>query len=154
MSTETNMTVDTKAAAVAALAKWLGEDASNFEEARLDCYGLTVFEIGADSYAIGTDEEADAACENHIRDNAWAFNAEFICGCCGLPMELADALRAWQGKACEGANEGILALIERCDVWDRFVGRAISLDGRGHFLASYDGDEIDLGNGLFAYRIA
>lgn len=30
---------------------------------------------------------------------------------------------------------------------------AISQDGVAHFIASYDGNEIDLGNGLFAYRI-
>jgi hypothetical protein len=153
MNTNTNGTVETKQAAVAALAKWLGEDAGNFEEARFDCYGLTVVEIGRDSYAIGADEEVDEACENHIRDNLWAFNAEFITDCCGLPRELADALRAWQQKECERANEGMLALIDRCDAWNRIVGRAVSLDGRGHFLASYDGDEIDLGGGLFAYRI-
>jgi len=153
MDTNMNGTIDTKNAAVAALAKWLGEDASAFEEARQDCYGLTVFEIGRDSYAIGTDEEADAACESYIEDSIWAFNAEFICGCCGLPHELAEAIAAWQGKACEGANEGLLKLVNNCCGLDHFTQEAVSADGRGHFLASYDGDEIDLGGGLFAYRI-
>jgi len=35
------------------------------------------------------------------------------------------------------------ALIEEC----------IRLDGRGHFIAYYDGNELDLGNGLFAYQV-
>lgn len=37
--------------------------------------------------------------------------------------------------------------------YDVITDECISKDGRGHFLASYDGKEIDLGNGLFAYRI-
>ena len=35
---------------------------------------------------------------------------------------------------------------------DAIVSEAISQDGVAHFIASYDGNEIDLGNGLFAYR--
>lgn len=36
---------------------------------------------------------------------------------------------------------------------DAIVSEAISQDGIAHFIASYDGNEIDLGNGLFAYRV-
>lgn len=36
---------------------------------------------------------------------------------------------------------------------DAITEQAISWDGAGHFLASYDGEEIDLGNGYMAYRI-
>lgn len=36
---------------------------------------------------------------------------------------------------------------------DAIVSECISLDGIAHFVASYDGNEIDLGNGLFAYRV-
>ena len=35
---------------------------------------------------------------------------------------------------------------------DAVVDECISQDGIAHFIASYDGNEIDLGNGLFAYR--
>jgi len=35
---------------------------------------------------------------------------------------------------------------------DKILDEAISLDGRGHFLSGYDGKEIELPNGLFAYR--
>lgn len=37
--------------------------------------------------------------------------------------------------------------------FDKLVDEAIKKDGVAHFLASYDHKEIDLGNGLFAYRI-
>lgn len=36
---------------------------------------------------------------------------------------------------------------------DAMVDTCINEDGIAHFLASYDGEELDLGDGLFAYRI-
>lgn len=36
---------------------------------------------------------------------------------------------------------------------DAVVDECISQDGIAHFIARYDGEEIDLGNGLYAYRI-
>ena len=44
------------------------------------------------------------------------------------------------------------AIIEYLDI-DKIVDEAIELDGRAHFIANYDHQEIDLGDGLFAYRI-
>lgn len=37
--------------------------------------------------------------------------------------------------------------------WDSVIEFCKDMDGRGHLLASYDGDELELENGLFAYRI-
>ena len=44
MKNDTNVSNETSTVAKATelLAKWLGEDASEFEEARFDSYGLTV----------------------------------------------------------------------------------------------------------------
>ena len=57
-----------------------------------------------------------------------------------------------QSKKCEGANDAILALIKKTDGGlDGFVEDAISADGRGHFLSSYDGDENEE-NGFYIYR--
>ena len=36
---------------------------------------------------------------------------------------------------------------------DAVVEECISLDGVGHFIATYDGDEADLGQGLYGYRL-
>lgn len=36
---------------------------------------------------------------------------------------------------------------------DAVAEECINVDGIAHFIARYDGDELDLGNGLFAYRI-
>jgi len=156
MNTNTNTTateIDTKSLAIRSLAKWLGVEADELEEARFDCYGLTVFEVGSDSYAIGTDEEADEACKSYVQDTLWAFKGEFIAEACDLPCELADGISSFNSEKCEGANDAMLALVRKTCGLNSFVRRAISADGRGHFLASYDGDEIDLGNGFFAYRI-
>ena len=35
---------------------------------------------------------------------------------------------------------------------DKIVDEAIKWDGIAHFISRYDGKEIDLGNGLYAYR--
>jgi hypothetical protein len=57
-----------------------------------------------------------------------------------------------QSKKCEGANDAILALIEKTDGGlDGFVEEAISADGRGHFLSSYDGNE-NHESGFYIYR--
>jgi hypothetical protein len=62
-------------------------------------------------------------------------------------------LEAIQSKKCEGANNAILSIIEKTDGGiDGFVEEAISADGRGHFLSSYDGDENEK-DGFFIYRI-
>lgn len=152
MNTNTTDT-NTTQTAVELLAKWLGEDAENISEARFDTWGLTTLEVGNDTYAVGTDEECDAACLDYVKETVWAFKASFILGECELPLALEDAIRAFQEKECESANDALLKLVEKTCGIDRFYQCAVGLDGRGHFLASYDGDEIDLGNGFFAYRI-
>ena len=88
-----------------------------------------------DNYSVYTDNEADEAVKEYIKESVWAFNAEFICGY-GSP--LVPMVKAYQEKECEGANDAILELITDLD---DFVQRAISADGRGHFLSSYDGEE-------------
>lgn len=35
---------------------------------------------------------------------------------------------------------------------DKIVDECISMDGRGHFISYYDGDEVELENDLYAYR--
>jgi hypothetical protein len=136
---------------------------------RHDCYGLPVYSADGGEYAVGTDNEAQEAVEKNIADSVWAFNASFILSECGLPLELEDAIRSFQEKECESANDALLALVEKCcatatmeveDGLPAFAESAISADGRGHFMSSYDGEEneetIDTEDGgretLFIYR--
>jgi hypothetical protein len=146
--------------AVEAVADQIGCDPDDLTLETHTHYGLEVFSNGREfsngrkEYAVGTDKEADEACKEYITDAAWAFRSSFICEYCKLPQELAEALEALQEKKCEGANDAILALIEKTDGGlDRFAEEAISADGRGHFLSSYDGNENEK-DGFFIYRIS
>jgi len=138
---------------VYALAMEIGEDPADISEESYECYGLKVLSCGSAEYAVGTDEEADAACREYVESSAWAFNASFVLSECGLPSELEDAIQAFQSKECESANAAIVALIEKTCGMEAFAEAAISADGRGHFLASYDGDEMELADNFYAYRI-
>lgn len=121
-----------------------------------DHYGLSLYSMGSNSYAVGTDEEAQEACGKYVADTIWAFNASFILSECGLPGELEDAIKAFQEDKCEDANDALLALVEKCvkdasgkEGVEAFTESAISADGRGHFLNPYDGNEeeqsVDMG---------
>jgi hypothetical protein len=137
-----------------ALAEHIGGiDSSDLTKENFDHYGLSVYSVNGEEWAIGTDSEADEACKEYVKDTAWAFRSSFICEYCNLPQELAEALEAMQSKKCEGANDSILALIDKTDGGlDGFVEEAVSADGRGHFLSGYDGEECEVGE-FFAYRI-
>lgn len=122
----------------------LGEEYSieDIEVESYDIYGLTVYSIDGEEYAIGTDDDADNAALEYIKESVWAFNAEFIADEIGH-HDLLPAIKALN-EMCEDGNDGILALIEAFTTIDSFVESAISADGRGHFLSSYDGEEIEI----------
>jgi len=52
-------------------------------------------------------------------------------------------------EKCESANEALKAMITDLD---EFVEEAIGVDGRGHFLSTYDGAEEEEGE-YFIYRV-
>lgn len=128
-----------------ALAKFLGEDLDTIEESSHD---ESTFEVGSREYLVLTDDEADEKAAEYIRDSVWAFNASFLASFTDMPQEMFEAA---QGK-CEGANDAVLQCIERADGGlAAFVEEAISADGRGHFLSSYDGEENEEGE-FYIYR--
>lgn len=106
-------------------------------------------------YLVLTDDEADAELIDNVRESAWAFSASFILSYCRLHYPGAEeALEAMQSAKCEGANPFILALIEKEKGGiEDFARQAEAADGRGHFLSGYDGDELELAGGYFAYRV-
>jgi hypothetical protein len=120
--------------------------------------GMTTEEVTAalDSgdYSLLTDSEADARTREHILDSVWAFKASFIAAHArdGVTEEVIQSIQA--NDKCESNNPVILALIK--DV-DAFVDDAIRSDGRGQFLSSYDGEEIEIvsrtksGKNLYMY---
>lgn len=145
---------DTETTIIKALCEPLGKDFLDVETESWDHYGLTVCSIDGQEYAIGTDEEADSAARSYVEDSLWAFRPEFILDQCGLDLSGAESLRDMQGKACEGANDFIYSLVKRTCGLDSFCEEAVRWDGRGHFLARYDGEEIELlGGNYYAYKI-
>jgi hypothetical protein len=102
-------------------------------------------------WKIYDDEEADEAVKEYIEESVWAFNSDFLAGETGID---ADAFSSIQDK-CESANPAIRSMIEGTCGMNRFVEDAVSADGRGHFLSSYDGEEFAFQSGgkwYFAYR--
>jgi hypothetical protein len=109
---------------IIALAEELGEDPADITEERYKCYGLKVLSHGSAEYAVGTDEEAD---------EAWNQALDSYLDDCGVLGSIPKNLRAYFDR----------------DAWKRDARH----DGRGHALASYDGDEMELQDGYVAFRI-
>lgn len=101
-------------------------------------------------WLVYTDEEADEAARDYILDSAWAFRYEFLCAHSDAISEIPKKeFEEMQGRLCEGFTKAVLAML---DDKEHFVHDAILSDGRGHFLSPYDGEEVDLEGGLYAYR--
>lgn len=132
---------------VRALCEFLDCEPDDLTLEKWDSYGLPVFSLGSQEYAIGTDEEAQEAAIENIWQSVWAFNASFLSGFTHLPEEM---FKACQDK-CEGANDAFRQAIGH-DNKVAFAEDAISADGRGHFLSGYDGNENEQGE-FYIYRL-
>ena len=102
-----------------------------------------------DSYFVLTDDEADEYATDEIENMLWAFNAAFLASYTGLHEAVFEAL----AEGYENSNEAIMALINNAGSMDEFVQESIDADGRGHFVANYDGEEIELEDDYYAYRV-
>ena len=128
---------------IAALAKHLEVEA---EEIQKSDYRDNAYGVDGEDYLVVTDEEADEAVKESIKESLWAFNAEFIIShTVGEPYQAQGAIQKMQEQLCEDANDVILALIGGEDHLQEFAEDAVSADGRGHFLNSYDGEEYEKG---------
>lgn len=107
----------------------------------------------AGEYMVCTDGTADASVKGQILSSLWAFRPEFLACETGLPEVVFSCLCK---EMCEDANETIHALVKATCGDLSFVDAAVSADGRGHFLATYDNDEQTFttkkGVTLFVYR--
>lgn len=132
--TETEVVTDPK---ILVLAKHLGEPPDEIEEAS---YGENTYKHGRQEFLVMTDDEADEAAAEQVQQSLWAFNTDFIVAHTrnGPNAAVTKALQKAQSKLCEDANDLVAAIIEDMD---HFIEDAIKADGRGHFLAHYDGEE-------------
>lgn len=136
--TTTPTTLDTDPR-ILALMKMLDCEADAIEPVS---YNDETFTYGRQEFLVLTDAEADEKCAEAIKDSLWAFNTSFISSHTrkGLNAAVEKSLEKTQRELCEDANPLIEAIIEDMDA---FVQDAIGADGRGHFLAQYDGEERD-----------
>lgn len=132
-----------------ALSIYLGCEEDEISEGYDEC----TFEYGRSEYLVLTEEEADKRCEEYILDTLWAFNTSFIMNYISCENKYEDkdlekCLVALQ-ELCETSNVVIKLLVG--NRIDEFIEDAISSDGRGAFLASYNGEETEEGD-YYIYR--
>lgn len=123
-------------------------------------YGLAIYETdGGEEYAVGSERECQVAAIAYCRDTLWACRTGYLASYLGWDDAVTKAIARMQEDLCEDANPIIAKLIGSGKDIELFCQDMIDCDGRGAFLASYDGEEIDsdsiegLPRGLIAYRI-
>ena len=107
------------------------------------------YECCGDDYLVLTDEEADDAAEEQIKQSVWSFNSSFLKSYGvfqKMDQGMIDDLRR---ERYEDINDTFVDMIG--DDWDMFVHDAIASDGRGYFLAQYDHEEREE-FGFYIYR--
>lgn len=113
---------------------------------------LTTIAIGEREYRIGTDDQTCDAALQAIDFSLWAFAPEFWSDYVEAQIDI-DYWNRIQGDLCEEFGEILRAMVgERLDEMKQ---DALRLDGYGHFLATYDGEEhnVQLGRtDLFIFR--
>lgn len=138
---------------------WDVKDAKYIGRGRIDVYDGD--SPNGEVFFVGTDFEADEECRKQIREDLWAFNPEFLVNYIHAYEEM-DTRRGREafvkhlgemlGDLCEDANEVVFALIGGNEGYAELAEDAMEADGRAHFLADYDGEEIDIGGGFYAFR--
>jgi hypothetical protein len=143
-----------------ALAEALDIDVEEIESAGKK-YAPNLYEVGRAEYMVLTDDEADREVKAYIKDSLFAFNTDFI-----VPFvreDVAEELENEGGSVEEYVNmlkdkyeDANADLEDLIDDMDRFVHDAVASDGRGHFLAPYDHNELEAkvnGKWYFIYRV-
>lgn len=133
------ITHDMRAAAIAHLE---GNHPDDYSEG----YDETIVELGREEWLIVTDDEANTAAEAAIRDSVWAFNADFLASHSVADADIFRLLQ--QTERAESLNEPFLSLLT--DI-EEFIEDAVAADGRGHFLAGYDGREHEVPAGEYEF---
>ena len=109
------------------------------------------FSIDGLDYLVLTKDEADDKVADYIEDSLWAFSPSFLSSVTGVDSEVFEAIQA-NGR-CEDNNDAIMSIISATNTDMKEVAKeAVRWDGRGHFLSSYDGKEIEVyANGEYYY---
>lgn len=158
MTNETKLDAETAIAIVAAIEN---VDPADCDATERQSGG---FDVRCDDreYSVCTDDQATAEAAAEVADSLWAFRSEFLRNYVPALHNYVPALRDDRACAafdqmrevlCEDANELVRALVG--DRFAELMSDAIAADGRGHFLASYDGAEREVnhdGQTFYVYR--
>ena len=113
------------------------------------------FSIDGSYYLVLTEDEADDKVADYIEDSLWAFTPNFLSSVTGVDSEVFEAIQA-NGR-CESNNDAIMSILDATNTSiSEVASEAVRWDGRGHFLSSYDGEEIEVyadGEFYYCYRI-
>ena len=131
----------------------LGEILENYEHGE----PLTI-DLEHGEWILCNEETAQRLAEEYVEETLWAFRPSWLAGVTGLDESIFTLL-AETGK-CEDLNPVVTALIKGTGVdgdqrLAHVIWEAVNYDGRGHFLSSYDGEEIELEaeiGTLYVYR--
>jgi hypothetical protein len=134
-----------------ALAEHLGIDASGVTSTGDTHYEHlpTFTAIDADGreveYGVGTEEQAQDAAKLYIDENMWSMGSGFLAKETGLDVSVFLALANDSGGG-EKHQENIKRMVDGLADGgsEGFVERAIEEDGRGPYLAQYDGEETEI----------
>ena len=96
-------------------------------------------------YIILNEEQQLESVKDSLYHTASYFSSVFLEAMTGIPNEAFDAL--------EGHDDAVVKIIEATCGLDDFAEECIDVDGAGHFLAHYDGVEIELDGEYSAFRI-
>ena len=126
----------------------IGQVKEALECVEYDHYGLPVIEIDGDEYAVGSPEEAKRAVVEYCRDNIQHFTPEFLSDNSKFSALLFKKLQE------SGVFDSDVYL-ELIDDIESFAEEAEAVDGRGHFLSLYDGEEIEVcdDEGIIVYYL-
>ena len=105
------------------------------------------YEIDGQEYLIVNEEEKEKELDAYIRSSIWAFKASFLSGFLNIEEKHIKTMQEAMNEDC---NDIFLKLLNNDLSW--FIQDAVKVDGAGHFLSGYDGNEIELEGNFFAYR--
>lgn len=96
-----------------------------------------------EDYLVFNDKQATKYCKECILETLWAFNTDFIASFLDLNNweynSFIKNFKKLQSEICEDCNIIVKKLLG--NKLNEFIKEAIKIDGRGHFVSSYDGIE-------------
>ena len=100
-----------------------------------------IFTVDGEEWLVLDDADADAAARVRLTDSIWAFNSGFLYE--HMPPNIPiEAVRALQ-DLCEDGSDALATMLGEDGLVD-LLDDAIETDGRGHALAGWDGEEVEM----------